>query len=459
MFDALVREVASRFNLGPQANALVRETLRMITATPGGIGGFLDKFRNIGLGGLVSSWLVNTENAPLTTEQLEKAVGPASIEAVGRKVGLTPAAVAPPLAFLIPKMIDLLTPDGHVPEGVPAPVSAFLAGGGGAAVPPTGKHETRRSGFGPWLWALLGLLVLGSLVWWFLGRPVEEVAVKPQAVQPSTTQPMPAPPPVQPIPSTPARLSLSSTGEKVQFEGVVGDEATRTGILGALQQAFGAGNYTGDIAVDPKVAPAPWLGKLGAALQKLKIPGLDALFEGDHISLGGTIPGSELDSLKGELASLFGPDISVGSLADRAAAWFSDAKSRTLAALAALQPGYSGTDLVGALNLAIINFETGSAQITPDNQELLGKAAAAIKNAPAGTRIQVAGHTDSTGDPQANMQLSQQRAESVRAALVEIGVDPGMLTAQGYGDTKPIASNATPDGRYRNRRIEFIVIH
>jgi len=445
IFDDLVRDVAGRFNLGPQAAALVKEAVRLITGTPGGIGGFLDKFRNAGLSGLVSSWLGKAENAPITAGQLENAIGAGSIEAVGRKVGLSPAATAAPLAFLVPKLVDLLTPDGAVPQGMPAPVSAFLAGTGGAAVPPSARRQdVKKKGVSSWLWALIGLLVLGGLAW-FVSRPADQVATTP-------------PPAVQPMPSVPAKLSLSSSGDKVHVEGIVGDEQTRTGVVAALERVFGAGNVSGTIAVDPKVAPAPWLGKLEAVLQKLRIPGVDALFEGNRISLGGLIPQADLDALKASIAGLFGEGFSVGTLADRAAGWFADAKMRTLAALAALQPGFSGSDLVKALNLAIINFESGSAQISADSRELLEKAAAAIKGAPAGTKIGIGGHTDSTGDSQANMQLSQQRAEAVRVTLVELGVDPAILTAQGYGDSKPVASNATADGRYQNRRIEFVVV-
>jgi outer membrane protein OmpA-like peptidoglycan-associated protein len=67
----------------------------------------------------------------------------------------------------------------------------------------------------------------------------------------------------------------------------------------------------------------------------------------------------------------------------------------------------------------------------------------------------VGGHTDNTGSAAANMALSQRRADAVRDALVKDGVDSAMLTTKGYGETKPVASNDTPEGRLQNRRTEF----
>ena len=129
-----------------------------------------------------------------------------------------------------------------------------------------------------------------------------------------------------------------------------------------------------------------------------------------------------------------------------------------MAALSGLRPGYSAADLVGALNLMNVYFDTGSATITRDSLETLTKAAEAIKGAPAGTKIEVGGHTDNTGDAAANLTLSQQRAEAVVAKLGELGVAAGTLTGKGFGQDKPRADNATETGRAQNRRIEFTVL-
>jgi len=102
-----------------------------------------------------------------------------------------------------------------------------------------------------------------------------------------------------------------------------------------------------------------------------------------------------------------------------------------------------------------VNFDSGTATIRPDSARVLDDAAAALQLA-AGLRVEVAGHTDSSGTPEGNLKLSQERAEAVRGALVARGVPAARLTAKGYGQTVPIADNRTEEGRAKNRRVELV---
>jgi outer membrane protein OmpA-like peptidoglycan-associated protein/uncharacterized protein YidB (DUF937 family) len=134
------------------------------------------------------------------------------------------------------------------------------------------------------------------------------------------------------------------------------------------------------------------------------------------------------------------------------------ASEKASTALSALKPGAPPQEIVQALNLFIINFDSGSSQLPNYSYGFLTMAAHAINAAPAGTVIEIDGHTDDTGDDTANQALSQQRADAVKTYLVQQGVPSERLATKGYGATKPVADNNSAEGRFHNRRIEFVVL-
>ena len=104
-----------------------------------------------------------------------------------------------------------------------------------------------------------------------------------------------------------------------------------------------------------------------------------------------------------------------------------------------------------------IKFRTGKAEVTPACDRTMTAIAAIMADYP-GFHVQVDGHTDNVGKPDANMKLSQDRAEAVVRYLVEKkAVDGKRLSGKGFGDTKPIADNKTKSGQARNRRVDFTV--
>lgn len=110
----------------------------------------------------------------------------------------------------------------------------------------------------------------------------------------------------------------------------------------------------------------------------------------------------------------------------------------------------------GLLEVATILFETGSARISGDSAGVLDEIVGTFARC-ADARVEIAGHTDSSGDFEANVALSQQRAEAVLGYLTAAGLPAASFTARGYGPANPVASNDTEEGRARNRRIEFTV--
>jgi outer membrane protein OmpA-like peptidoglycan-associated protein len=101
-----------------------------------------------------------------------------------------------------------------------------------------------------------------------------------------------------------------------------------------------------------------------------------------------------------------------------------------------------------------VNFELGKAVLLPISREILQEVARSLVTNPQ-VRVEVAGHTDSTGSVAVNERLSLARAESVKAFLVENGVTAERMEVQGYASTQPVASNRTASGRAQNRRVEL----
>lgn len=100
-----------------------------------------------------------------------------------------------------------------------------------------------------------------------------------------------------------------------------------------------------------------------------------------------------------------------------------------------------------------VNFDTGKATIRPDSFSRLDRVVEYLTHKPS-VRIEISGHTDDVGKPEANKDLSRRRAEACKKYLVDKGVDAGRIETAGYGSERPVAPNDTPEGRQRNRRIE-----
>ncbi|MGF6811780.1 outer membrane protein OmpA-like peptidoglycan-associated protein [Paraburkholderia sp. Clong3] len=137
---------------------------------------------------------------------------------------------------------------------------------------------------------------------------------------------------------------------------------------------------------------------------------------------------------------------------------------------------YRGAQLLPALDTAIASyvppaappavvtldsmslFDSGRAQLKPGSTRAMVGALEMIRKNPD-KRILVAGHTDNVGNPQSNLKLSTARAQAVRDWLIDVsGLTASQFAIQGYGETRPIASNATDDGRAKNRRVEITLV-
>ena len=236
-------------------------------------------------------------------------------------------------------------------------------------------------------------------------------------------------------------IRISFADGKMVLEGQVPDENTRRRVLTKAQLFFGTENVTDNLQV---VADAPqlwWKAKPLDVFSRLRgLPVFElVLADGDRATLAGRV-GS--DSAGSEIAAWLSANLVDGlKLENR------------LEVDAALASSASQGDPSVLLN-ETIEFATGSAEVPEAARARLNLIAQVL--AEDGRSVTVLGHTDNVGDAESNRVLSRQRAESVAAYLVAHGVDAGKLTADGAGQEKPLADNGTPEGRQRNRRIEFV---
>jgi len=108
--------------------------------------------------------------------------------------------------------------------------------------------------------------------------------------------------------------------------------------------------------------------------------------------------------------------------------------------------------------LEAISFEEGQANLLPTSEKQLIEFTKIIQN--AGDKVVlIEGYSDNIGDPNENLDLSKQRAEAVRNALIARGIKTNRLIADGFGHSRPVASNRTEEGRRKNRRVEIVIIN
>lgn len=119
---------------------------------------------------------------------------------------------------------------------------------------------------------------------------------------------------------------------------------------------------------------------------------------------------------------------------------------------AAVKDCQSGVDKV--IENKKLSFRSGSAYISPASNKILDEVAAALKPC-SGLAIAVGGHTDDAGNAEVNRIMSQERADRVRAGLMERGIPENLITATGYGAQQPLATGSGPEADAQNRRIEF----
>ncbi|MEY4764756.1 MAG: hypothetical protein RI907_1429 [Pseudomonadota bacterium] len=233
--------------------------------------------------------------------------------------------------------------------------------------------------------------------------------------------------------------SPDAANKPVVVSGTVPDEATRVAVLGRMRELYGQDRVVDQMSLGSVVAPPQW----SQYVQKLLAGSLKQVshgrlsIQGNTIEIQGEVANEALrQQVVSEMAQALNPSYTVRN-GLRVAAREQSLMDQTLAN-------------------RIIEFEPGSAVLRPEAMPVLDDIARAMLQL-NGRRFDVIGHTDGQGGRAANVALSMSRAQAVKAYLVSKGVAAPAVSTMGLGPDQPVASNATEDGRARNRRIEFRV--
>lgn len=224
---------------------------------------------------------------------------------------------------------------------------------------------------------------------------------------------------------------------QVLVTGTVADEASKASVLAKLRDVYGDNKVVDQITVGAVATPANWNGYV----QKLITPDLRDISKGQLKIDGSTV------SVTGEVAN----EVQRQKIAS--------------AMLTSLNPTYTVNNGLrvsaadqGVLDRTLANrtveFESGKATLTPAGRAIVDEMASAMLKLKE-PKVDIIGHTDNQGMRSANQNLSQARAEAVKAYLSSHGLKSELLRASGQGPDRPIASNDSAEGRARNRRIEF----
>mgnify|MGYP003583259156 CR=1 FL=1 len=239
------------------------------------------------------------------------------------------------------------------------------------------------------------------------------------------------------VETTPAAVGK---GEPVVAGGQVPDEATRIAVIEALRRVYGPSGVIDKIEVVNTVSmPANW----SANVQRLITPSLKDIhrgqlqIEGTQMALSGEVGNEALrQKIVSDMANSLNPTYTIKN--------------------SLRVPASEQIAVDQVLGNRTIEFELGSATLTGKGRAILDEMAPILQKL-TNKSVAVVGHTDNGGNRTSNLAPGQSRRGSVKGYLVGKGIDPMTLTTSGVGPDQPVASNATDEGRSRNRRIEFRV--
>lgn len=480
-WTSLLNLLSDKFGLGAKSGDFLDEIIYIIRHSEGGAEGFYARVRTMGFGSMLQRWLDGSNFDGISSGGAAQLFGVDNMRRVGELFGLSSERANQISGSILPFLTRAIGVNGSLPEGddldkkfialksqsnttvaaVAAPSVASAASSGAVL----------KSEFPP----VFGLIAAGTILFllagsFFSGQKPAEVHIEPahesakvehSSVEGAAHSDKPTIESHETAKVVDPVLLISKTSDGVQVRGLM--EAGQQKILEEQAKAqFGEAKIQGTLNVGADSGLFSWFENSSQILALLNSKATQIYAEGKKLAITGNWSKSEEESLRAKLAGLVGPDCELDltkAFQGLPAPTPVRSEAAANAALSNLEEGFTAEELVAALNLCVINFNTGSATISPTSMSLLKKAAEVMKKAPAGTRIEVGGHTDSVGNPGLNLNLSTARAQAVVKTLKGLGVSPRMLDFKGYGSAKPVKDNGTPAGRAANSRMEFTLIN
>ncbi|OXL24072.1 OmpA family protein [Psychrobacter sp. DAB_AL32B] len=386
-------------------------------------------------------------------------------------------AMAAPLAYHEIKSLAGTTPVpqflndnlANYQHHIPVWASAVLPAGMIAAAPageristttttaPLGREEEKDGSFMKALLPIIGLIILGALAWALLrgcqdnpepvGTPVitEQQAANSDGSVAASIEP------------ASLRIATGENSELYACRMNVGNDTLQSNVMTALNGVFGddANNCRADVDNSFSI-DMPAATQLATILPIFKnVPNASMLIKGNEI----TVNAPDAAALSKLVADLQAAAPAMTVIAEGpldAQSEIDNSLTASQAAMDNLGENPDPRDVARALSLQVVNFEVDKAVIPDANKALLDRAVKLMEQVP-NMKLMIIGHTDKTADAAYNMKLSQERAQSMKDYLVAQGADPSKLMTKGMGETDPVADNSTEQGRFRNRRIEFVV--
>jgi len=232
-------------------------------------------------------------------------------------------------------------------------------------------------------------------------------------------------------PASPAYLSAIVTRNSIVLRGTLKDQNSVDQLLNEAYEIYGRDNVVDKLNIGDNIAPLP---QHNGLLRALFNKGNTAPFSASFVDGGITLNGQVVDS------NIVNVDIN----------------NNIDVVLPVIKRGVCLELVNELLSKGKINFETGQALIKEDSHALLKNIADIAERCPK-SNFEISGHTDSTGNLNFNMRLSEQRAQAVVDHLIALGLNQERFSPAGYGPNQPIADNNTAEGREQNRRIEFVL--